>query len=138
MLDQLVVLRGSERQLRRSAIRIQDAEDRLLVADHGGAVVSAFDPYPRPRVQLVGDVIYDCIGAGHPSIVPLHAGNLQPWPPPTSTARSPRSSAPTTRAGSPTRGSRSSRCTVRRTSPTSSLSASANRGSIRIRAASTP
>ena len=37
-------------------------------------------------------------------------GNLRRrWPPPTSTARSPRSSGPTTPAGSPTPGSRSSR-----------------------------
>src|SRR5689334_7060754 len=125
MLDQLVVLRGQERQLGRSPIRVQDAEGRILVEHHGSAVLAALDPYAGPGVQLVCDVVYDCIGARHPSIVPVYAGNLQPWPPPTSTARSPRSSAPTTRGGSPTRGSRSSPCTPRRTSRTTSRSASA-------------
>src|SRR5438552_17415618 len=138
MLDQVVALDVQERQLGRTALRIQESEDRLLIAHHGRAILTALDAHAWPGGQLVGDVVDDRVGIRHPSIVPLYAGNLQPWPPPTSTARSPRSSAPTTRDGSPTPGSRSNPCTPRRTSRTTSPSASASRASTRTRAASTP
>src|SRR5256714_11762696 len=138
MLDKLVVLGGQEWQLGRSPLRVQDAEGRILVEHQGGAVLAALDPHAGPGVQLVCDVVYACIGARPPSIVPRHAGTLQPWPPPTSTARSPRSSAPTIPGGSPTRGSRSSLCTTRTTSRRGSHSASASRASTHTRAASTP
>src|SRR5262249_16980721 len=45
---------------------------------YGGTVLAAPDAHAGPGVQLVGDVVYDCIGARHRPILPLYAGNLQP------------------------------------------------------------
>jgi hypothetical protein len=69
VLDQLVVLYIEERQLRDTAIGMQDSELRALVGDHRRAVLAAADPDSGPGRQLVGDVGDNRFGIGHGPIV---------------------------------------------------------------------
>ena len=72
MLDQLVVLGTQERQLRQPAVRVENAQIGVLVADERRTIFAALDVNPRPRGQLVGYFVDECFRPGHlPIVSPL-------------------------------------------------------------------
>jgi len=69
VFDQLVVLGFQKRKLGDAAIAIQDAQLGVLVADDGRALGALLDPDAGPGCQLVGDLVDECVGARHETIV---------------------------------------------------------------------
>jgi hypothetical protein len=65
VLDQLVTLGAFEREHRNGAVEMEDAEFQLLVENDRGSVGSALDADARPRGQLVGHLVDNCVVICH-------------------------------------------------------------------------